>query len=1061
MTDELHSRVMPLDDGTSVSGRTICAYAAVFNRWTPIHDQDGDYEERIAPGAFAAGLAQRGDRIFSVYHHGRNLDGSPSAENSVPYGTPVVSREDHRGWYTETLVNEGPDGDRLLAAVRNVDPATGKRALGGLSFTGIFLRTTPPKPPGGYRRDPATGRLPQVTRHEILPIEYGLTPMPAYPEAEVVGVRAESSHGGPAEYTRQDGEDVQCPSCLKYNDDHAEFCDQCGAALPGWGQPNEMPLLGGPGGPDADHEPGATVHCANCGAWNMPDARYCDQCGRMLANSAYDAVTAGATSSSGREPAGTERAMMSDIDGDNDSAPAVPAGEEGHGRAIGRHSHQHNSHSGPDVNGDGKHDHEHTHYDDADHDHAHRVSVSGRAKLAIVAAAYDLTVEQAERLDPAVAVRLATGLRAERGGDAPGDGSKPYGNVEYADPGYQSDKQKRYPIDTDAHATAAWGYINQADNAGKYSADDLKKVKDKIEAAMHKFGHQTEDDDAGKAKSTSSSGRQPESQGTASRSAAGPQVRSSGNDRTTHEGGSTMPEQTMSVEERAARQSEIRRRQEELNAEFAGAALPADRQSEWDSLAAENGMHEEAIRAQTARTQYLMAMASRQGSGVPGYDPDSGYAQQSADDNGHQPPQRTAFGGTLVPSSRQLDKDIWDMASARTYARTVDDLPQIYRDRAMRVLEFGRFPGERARNREDIQGRVEGLLNLSDDPTGFVAQRILSTGSDAYRRAFGKILAKGIESLNSEEQLALQRALTIGTPASFGPGSYPVPYQVDPTVTLTSNGAINALRQVSRVEQIVGREWLGVTSTGIVVTRGTEAATVTDATASPFGMSQPGVAANRVQAFVPFSVEVEQDWNGLLAEISMMLADAKDIEEAGSFLTGNGTAPNPQGIMTGIAGAPQQVLTATTAVTAIADVYNVETQMAPRFRAQSNWLASKGGYNALRQLWTQVASAAGDPWVRPSAGTPAEFLGYPANENSNMATSATTSGNQPAVLGDFKQFLIVDRIGMSVELVPHLFNQAVAGAGTGMPTGQRGIFAMWRNNSIVLVPNAFRYLQVR
>lgn len=532
-----------------------------------------------------------------------------------------------------------------------------------------------------------------------------------------------------------------------------------------------------------------------------------------------------------------------------------------------------------------------------------------------------------------------------------------------------------------------------------------------------------------------------------------------------------MPEQTMSVEERAARQAEIRRRQEEMNAEFAGAALPSDRQAEWDALVAEDGMHEEAIRSQTARTQYLRVLADRQGGGIPGYDTDSGYGQQSAQDNGHQPPpQRTGngFGGNLVPSSRQLDKDIWDMASARTYARTIDDLPQIYRDRAMRVLEFGRFPAESPRMREDIQGRIEDLLNRSDDPTGFVAQRILSTGSPSYQRAFGKILLKGPASLNSEEQLALQRALTIGTPAAFGPGSFPVPYQVDPTVTLTSNGAINALRQIARVEQIVGREWLGVTSTGIVVTRQSEATPTTDATtgaapppAATFGMSQPAVAATRVQAFVPFSVEVEQDWNGLLAEISTMLADAKDIEEAGSFLSGNGTAPNPQGVLTGITGAPQQVLTGATAATTIADVYNVETQMAPRFRAQSSFLASKGGYNALRQLWTQVASAAGDPWVRPSAGTPPEFLGYPAYENSNMATTPTVSNTVLLVQGDFKQFLIVDRIGMSVELVPHVFQQAVAGAGVGFPTGQRGVFALWRNNSTVLVPNAFRYLQVR
>jgi HK97 family phage major capsid protein len=68
-----------------------------------------------------------------------------------------------------------------------------------------------------------------------------------------------------------------------------------------------------------------------------------------------------------------------------------------------------------------------------------------------------------------------------------------------------------------------------------------------------------------------------------------------------------------------------------------------------------------------------------------------------------------------------------------------------------------------------------------------------------------------------------------------------------------------------------------------------------------------------------------------------------------------------------------------------------------------------------------------------------------------MATALTT-GTAILVLGDFRQFLIVDRVGMDVELVPHLF-------GTNRrPTGQRGIFAMWRNNSTVLVPGAFRKL---
>lgn len=66
------------------------------------------------------------------------------------------------------------------------------------------------------------------------------------------------------------------------------------------------------------------------------------------------------------------------------------------------------------------------------------------------------------------------------------EGKKPkgdYGDVEYADPGYQSDGKPRYPVDTEEHIRAAWSYINKAKNAKAYSSEDLDKIKAKIVAA--------------------------------------------------------------------------------------------------------------------------------------------------------------------------------------------------------------------------------------------------------------------------------------------------------------------------------------------------------------------------------------------------------------------------------------------------------------------------------------------------------------------------------------------------------------------------------------------------
>jgi Mu-like prophage I protein len=71
---------------------------------------------------------------------------------------------------------------------------------------------------------------------------------------------------------------------------------------------------------------------------------------------------------------------------------------------------------------------------------------------------------------------------------AAADPKKPYGDVTYADPGFQADKKKRYPLDSEEHCRAAWSYISMPKNAAKYSPEDLAKVKAKIRAALKRYG---------------------------------------------------------------------------------------------------------------------------------------------------------------------------------------------------------------------------------------------------------------------------------------------------------------------------------------------------------------------------------------------------------------------------------------------------------------------------------------------------------------------------------------------------------------------------------------------
>jgi HK97 family phage major capsid protein len=78
------------------------------------------------------------------------------------------------------------------------------------------------------------------------------------------------------------------------------------------------------------------------------------------------------------------------------------------------------------------------------------------------------------------------------------------------------------------------------------------------------------------------------------------------------------------------------------------------------------------------------------------------------------------------------------------------------------------------------------------------------------------------------------------------------------------------------------------------------------------------------------------------------------------------------------------------------------------------------------------------------------LLGYNAYAASGV-TSTLTTGTKPAVLGDFRQYLIADRVGLSVEYVPHLLSTSGP-----FPRGGRAYFAYWRTGAGVLFTNAFR-----
>jgi hypothetical protein len=72
----------------------------------------------------------------------------------------------------------------------------------------------------------------------------------------------------------------------------------------------------------------------------------------------------------------------------------------------------------------------------------------------------------------------------------PERGEHKYGDVAFADP-----VNNKYPIDSAEHVRAAWSYINHADNAAKYKADEVKTIKSRIKKAAKTHGVEIHDDD--------------------------------------------------------------------------------------------------------------------------------------------------------------------------------------------------------------------------------------------------------------------------------------------------------------------------------------------------------------------------------------------------------------------------------------------------------------------------------------------------------------------------------------------------------------------------------------
>ncbi len=354
------------------------------------------------------------------------------------------------------------------------------------------------------------------------------------------------------------------------------------------------------------------------------------------------------------------------------------------------------------------------------------------------------------------------------------------------------------------------------------------------------------------------------------------------------------------------------------------------------------------------------------------------------------------------------------------------------RDKALRVLD-SRDGGAHLEDDQKVQ--VEKLVRSSTD----IARRVIVTENEAYREAWLKLVTHPHAQyvLSEDERDAIRaweeyRAMSEGVNASGGWG---IPVFIDPSIIMTAQGSSNPFLLLASQKDVNTNAWKGISSAGVSWSFDAEATPVSDDSPT---IAQPKVDVFTARGFIPYSIEVGEDYPGFASEMAELLASGYDELLVDKFTRGSGVG-EPQGIITALDADPTvEVLLGAAGTLAASDVYNVWAKLPQRFRRRASWLGAVEINNKIRQLGTaNNFHAATVNLTAESAEVLMNKQWYETPYMTDLTTSAVHTN--VAAVGDFSNYVIARRGGMSVELVPQLFDVT-----NNRPTGQRGWFAYAR-----------------
>src|SRR6185369_1184678 len=303
------------------------------------------------------------------------------------------------------------------------------------------------------------------------------------------------------------------------------------------------------------------------------------------------------------------------------------------------------------------------------------------------------------------------------------------------------------------------------------------------------------------------------------------------------------------------------------------------------------------------------------------------------------------------------------------------------------------------------------------------------------------------------ERFEARRALSENTTTA---GGFGIPVLIDPSIIITSGAADVPLLRVCRIENVTNNLWQGVSSAGMSWSYSTEG---TEASDNSPTLAQPTVRVHMPKGFLPYSIEVAQDYPGFATEFGRLIDSGYNDLLATKTMTGTGTN-EPYGIFVALSNATSVVTPTTDGSFGGVDIFKAWNALPERYRTNATWVMSVNVQSAIRQFAASQSSTSAYFSIDLTGGTfrindkPVIITDY-APTGVGGAVPGTTGLQNILAVADWQQcYLWVNRAGMSVEQIPMLW-----GSSNRFPTGQRGLFAWARNGGNVVATRAGVLLQ--